>query len=148
MCWVHAVICALREIMGRVGDREWTWRSGKCGPNLGLMGIQKNFLKGSDINTKPEVRLGLTLLEFEARVSNHISVKLFFFSNKIVPFSYALQAEKFGSKHGISSSIHHAWFMAIVMWIANDVKMCKVLNLMKKKQLDDPDIHYPVKLNF
>lgn len=86
--------------MGRVGGREWTWRSGKCGPNVGLIGIQKSFLKGGDIKTKPEVSLGLTLVEFEERVSNHISIKLFFF-NKIVPFSYALQAEKFGSEHGI-----------------------------------------------
>lgn len=76
---VHAVICALREAVGRVGGREWTWRSGKCGPNVGLIGIQKSFLKGGDIKTKPEVSLGLTLVEFEERVSNHISIKLFFF---------------------------------------------------------------------
>lgn len=72
------MICALREVVGRVGGKKWTWRSGKCGPNLGLMGIQKSFLKGGDIRTKPEVSVGLTLLEFEARVSNRISVKLFF----------------------------------------------------------------------
>ena len=38
--------------------------------------------------------------------------------------------------------------MAIFMWIANDMKICKVLNTKEKKQLDVPDIHYPVKLSF